>query len=203
MTDKRQEIVEKVWALYNEYGIRSVTMDDVVHELGISKKTLYQFFNDKSELVKATLDCETVNQRRQHKEAVKGITNAIEEMMKYYDFQMRMINEHNPSIIYDLKKYYPEIHSEFLESKRKGIYEGVLSNLKRGKSEGLYRTDLDEEIVSRLNLMRIEALIYTGIFSNDEIMMPSFFKELFKYHMYGIVNDYGRKILEQNIDKLK
>lgn len=203
MIDKRQEIVEKVWALYNEYGIRSVTMDDVVHELGISKKTLYQFFTDKSELVKATLNCESNLRKTQHKDAVEGITNAIEEMLKYYDFQMRMIKEHNPSLTYDLKKYYPEIHAEFLQQKRKGIYEGVLSNLKRGKSEGLYRNDLDEEIVARLNLMRIEALINTGIFNNEEIMTPSFFKELFKYHMYGIVNDYGRKILEQNIDKLK
>ena len=73
----------------------------------------------------------------------------------------------------------------------------------RGKAEDIYRTDLNEEIVARLNLMRIEALINIGIFSNQEMMMPSFFKELFKYHMYGIVNENGRKILEQNIDKLK
>lgn len=203
MNHKRQEILEKVWSLYYEYGIRSVTMDDVVHELGISKKTLYQFFTDKSELVKAALECETNLRKKQHREAIAGITNAIEEMLKYYDFQIKMIKEHNSSLIYDLKKYYPEIHNEFLNQKRKGIYEGVLSNLKRGKAEGLYRTDLDEEIISKLNLMRIEAFINIGIFSNEEIMTPSFFKELFKYHMYGIVNDYGRKILDQNIDKLK
>jgi TetR/AcrR family transcriptional regulator, cholesterol catabolism regulator len=203
MTDKRKEIVEKVRMLYNEFGIRSVTMDDVVHELGISKKTLYQFFKDKSELITAVLNCESNIRKQQHHEAIKGINNAIEEMMKYYDFQMKMISEYNASIIYDLKKYYPKIHNDFLGKKRKGIYEGVLANLKRGKSEGLYRTDLDEEIVARLNLMRIEAFINTGIFGNDEIMKPSFFKELFRYHMYGIVNDYGRKILEQNIKKLK
>jgi len=139
---------------------------------------------------------------QEYGEALKGVSNAIEEMLRYYDLQKKMIKEHNPSIMYDLRKYYPKIHNEFLEKKRKVIFESVIGNLKRGKSEGLYRTDLDEQIVARLNLMRIEALINTGIFNNEEMMRPSFFTEMFKYHMYGIVNENGRKILEQNIDKL-
>jgi len=202
MEDKQQEIVDKVRGLYNEFGIRSVTMDDVVRELGISKKTLYRYFNDKSELVSAVLECERNLRMQEYGEALKGVSNAIEEMLRYYDLQKKMIKEHNPSIMYDLRKYYPKIHNEFLEKKRKVIFESVIGNLKRGKSEGLYRTDLDEQIVARLNLMRIEALINTGIFNNEEMMRPSFFTEMFKYHMYGIVNENGRKILEQNIDKL-
>lgn len=203
MEDKKREIVEKTRMLYNQYGIRSVTMDDVVKELGISKKTLYQYFEDKSTLVSEVLDCDK-NIRMQEFTTVRaGISSAIEEMLQFYSLQQKMIKEHNPSFIYDLKKYYPKIHIDFMEKKRKVIYESVVDNLKRGKKEGLYRIDLDEEIVARLNLMRIEALINTGIFSNDEMMMPHFFKEMFKYHMYGIVNDNGRKILEKNIDKLK
>lgn len=203
MEDKRQEIVNKTRTLYNQYGIRSVTMDDIVKELGISKKTLYQFFEDKSTLVSEVLDCEK-NMRMQEFSGVRAeVSNAMEEMLQFYNLQQKMIQEHNPSFIYDLKKYYPKIHNEFMQKKRKVIYESVVDNLKRGKKEGLYRIDLDEEIVARLNLMRIEALINTGIFSNDEMMMPHFFKEMFKYHMYGIVNDNGRKIFEQNIDKLK
>lgn len=203
MEDKRQEVVDKVRTLYSEYGIRSVTMDDVVRELGISKKTLYQYFNDKSELVSAVLECERSSRMKEYTNALKNVSNAIEEMLRYYDLQKNMIKEHNPSMMYDLKKYYPKIHNEFLEKKRKVIFESVIGNLKRGKTEGLYRTELDEEIVARLNLMRIEALINIGIFSNEEMMMPNFFKELFTYHMYGIVSEKGRKMLEQNIDKLK
>lgn len=203
MEDKRQEIVDKVRNLYNEFGIRSVTMDDVVRELGISKKTLYQYFADKSDMVSAVLDYERDLRMQEYQKALQGVSNAIEEMLKYYDLQKNMIKDHNPSMMYDLKKYYPKIHCDFLETKRKVIFESVKGNLKRGKSEEIYRSDLNEEIVARLNLMRIEALINIGIFSNEEMMMPSFFTEMFKYHMYGIVNDNGRKILEQNIDKLK
>ena len=201
--DKRQEIAERACKLYNEYGIRSVTMDDVVRELGISKKTLYQYFNDKSELIRAALDCESQRRFQEHKAAVDKSSNAIDQMLNYYDLQMRMIKEHNPSLSYDLKKYYPEIHNHFLDKKRKGIYESVLANLIQGKSEGLYRDDLNEKIIARLNLMRVEAFINSGIFDHKEIMTPEFFKEMFTYHIYGILNEKGRKILEQNIDKLK
>lgn len=202
MEDKRQEIVDKVRDLYHEFGIRSVTMDDVVRELGISKKTLYQYFVDKSDLVSAVLDCERSTRMEEYNKTLQGVSNAIEEMLRYYDLQKNMIKDHNPSMMYDLKKYYPKIHNDFLETKRKVIFESVKGNLIRGKSENIYRADLNEEIVARLNLMRIEALINIGIFSNEEMMMPSFFTELFKYHMYGVVNENGRKILEQNIDKL-
>lgn len=203
MEDKKQEIIEKARTLYSHYGIRSVTMDDIVKELGISKKTLYQYFEDKSTLVADVLDCEKNLRMKEFSEVKADVSDAMEEMLQFYSLQQKMIKENNPSFIYDLKKYYPKIHNEFMEKKRKVIYESVVGNLKRGKKEGLYRVDLDEEIVARLNLMRIEALINTGIFSNDEMMMPHFFKEMFKYHMYGIVNDNGRKIFEQNIDKLK
>jgi AcrR family transcriptional regulator len=203
MEEKRQEIVDRVRDLYRQFGIRSVTMDDAVREIGISKKTLYQHFTDKSSLVNAVLECETKERLEEYHDAVNHSSNAIEQMLKFYDLQLKMIKEHNFSMIYDLKKYYPEIHAQFIERKRKGIFEGTLANLKRGKEEGLYRQELNNEIIARLNLMRIEGIIQSGIFSHEDIMAKGFFREMFTYHMYAIVNDKGRKILEKNIDKLK
>lgn len=80
---------------------------------------------------------------------------------------------------------------------------GLLSNLRRGKKEGLYRADLNEEMIARLNLLRVESMMNTKIFKAEEIMTQDFFKEIIIYHAYGIVNEKGRKILESNIDKLK
>lgn len=203
MTEKRQEIVEKVRTLYHKYGIRSVTMDDVVREMGISKKTLYQYFTDKTALVQAVVDCDSQMNHIDHDEATLGASNAVEKMMGFYHFQMKMIVNTNPSMIFDLKKYYPEVHGELVASKRKTIYNEMLKNLKQGKAEGLYREEMDEEIISRLNLMRVEAFINSSVFKPEEILNKEFFTEMFTYHMYGIVNKQGRKILEQNIDKLK
>ena len=202
MNDKKLEIVKRVWELYREFGIRSVTMDDVVREMGISKKTLYQYFSDKTELVMAVMDSVYEKRKNEMCEVLLGKENAIEEMLTYYGLQLKMIREHKPTLIYDLKKYYPKIHEKVSMRKRQHIYDSVLQNIKRGKSEGLFRADINEEILARLNLMRIEAIMSSGIFSDEEIVAPYFFKEIFTYHMYGIVNNKGRKILEQNIDKL-
>jgi len=202
MNDKKLEIVKRVWELYREFGIRSVTMDDVVREMGISKKTLYQYFSDKTELVMAVMDSVYEKRKNEMCEVLLGKENAIEEMLTYYGLQLKMIREHKPTLIYDLKKYYPKIHEKVSVRKRQHIYDSVLQNLKRGKSEGLFRADINEEILARLNLMRIEAIMSSGIFSDEEIVAPYFFKEIWSYHMYGIVNNKGRKILEQNIDKL-
>jgi len=202
MNEKRNEIIEKVRELYDKYGIRSVTMDDVVHEMGISKKTLYQYFSDKTELVSAVIDIAFEIRKKEMLNLIEGKKNAIEEMLTYYNLQMKMIKNHKPTVIYDLRKYYPEIYERTTKRKRQHIYESVLLNLKRGKEEGLYRANMNEEILARMNLMRVEAIMSSGIFSHEEIMAPEFFKEVFTYHMYGIVNDNGRKILEQNLDKL-
>ena len=80
--EKRQDIIQKVMALYLQFGIRSVTMDDVVREVGISKKTLYQYFTDKSELVAAVIDCDSNLKSKEHEEAIEGASNAIEKMLK-------------------------------------------------------------------------------------------------------------------------
>jgi AcrR family transcriptional regulator len=202
MNHKKQEIIEKVKELYNKYGIRSVTMDDVVREIGISKKTLYQYFSDKEELVSAVMDSLFESRKAEINKELESKKNAIEEMLTYYFMQLRMIREYKPTLIYDLKKYYPEIHEKVTIRKRKLIYDSVLENLKRGKKEGLYREDLDEEIIARMNLMRVEAVMTTGIFTMEEIMTPGFFKEVFTYHIFGIVNNKGRNYLEKNIDKL-
>jgi AcrR family transcriptional regulator len=203
MNDKRQEIIEKVRELYHRYGIRSVTMDDVVREMGISKKTLYQYFTDKNELVKAVIDCDAKRKHIEHDESLKGASNAIEKMLGFYDFQMKMIRDTNPSMIFDLKKYYPEVHRDLVDQKRRIIYNEMLANLRQGKSEGFYRKEMDEEVISRLNLMRVESFINSNVFRPEEILTRDFFKEMFTYHMYGIVNDKGRELLEKNIDKLK
>jgi len=194
MTDKKKEIIDKVTGLYLKFGIRSVTMDDIVREVGISKKTLYQYFKDKSDLVLAVIDCDSRLKMEDHQKALEGATNAIEEMMGFYHFQMNMIKEYNPSMIYDLKKYYPEVHGKFVEKKREIIYENVLSNLVKGKEEGLYRENLDTEVIAILNLMRVESFVNSEMFTPDEILTREFFTEMFTYHMYGIVSDNGRKL---------
>jgi|FLOH01.1.fsa_nt_gi TetR/AcrR family transcriptional regulator, cholesterol catabolism regulator len=202
MEEKIKIIVEKVAKLYCEYGIKSVTMDDISHTLAISKKTLYNYFSDKEELVWAVI--EHLNKERQidfsiHK---NKNSNAIEELFYYYEIQVQMIKNHKPTFVYDLRKYFPEIYIHFQKNKQNRILESVKDNLVKGKKEGLYRSDLNEDIISRLTLMRIEGILNSDIFDVEEIVSTNLFSEMYRYHLYGIVSDKGRKIFEQKINNI-
>jgi AcrR family transcriptional regulator len=203
MSERKLEIVKKVCELYRQYGIRSVTMYDVVRELGISKKTLYQHFKDKTDLVLAVMEYDFEAKSKEYQKCFNDQVNAVEELISYSLMQLKIIMDHKPTLIYDLKKYYPSVFNHFNKLKREHMYNGLVKNLKRGKEEGLYRADLNTEMIARLNLMRVEGMLNTKIFKQEEILSSEFFKEMIKYHAYGIVSDKGRKILESNIDKLK
>ena len=203
MDKKAKEIAGKVKDLFKKYGIKSVTMDDVSHELGISKKTLYEYFSDKSNLVKAVIDCETVIREEHFAQNRQQSKNAIEEMLNIYRFYQEIMKEHNPSFAYDLRKYYPEIYSNLQKIKREKIMEATLSNIKKGKEEGLYRTDINETIIAKLYILRIESMMDTDLFTMEERFSPDFWKEMFFYHLYGILSKQGYEFLNKNIDKLE
>jgi hypothetical protein len=202
MKDRRIEIAEKVCKLYRNYGIKSVTMDDAAHHLGISKKTLYEYFADKRDLVVAVMRSIEQNKAVDFSVPREAKVNAIEELFYYYSVQVKMIRDHKPSFIYDLKKYYPDLYEKFQKNKKQRIHDSVQNNLIKGKKEGLFRNDLNEDVIARLNLMRIEGIMNSGTFSLEEMVSPDLFSEIFRYHVYGIVSDKGRYIFEQELNKL-
>jgi len=192
----------KVCNLYKKYGIKSITMDDAARHLGISKKTLYQYFADKTEMVKEAVVQELQSRQKSFAESLTGNYNAIEELMIYYKIQIKMILDYKPNFVYDLKKYYPDIYNNYVNIKREKIINSVEQNLKKGIEEGFFRPELDVSIISRLTLMRIEGMIHSGIFDTDEIMSPKVFTEIFYFHVYGIVTEKGSDYFEKHKSEL-
>ena len=195
-------ILKKVKTLYRKYGIKSITMDDVSHELGISKKTLYQYVSDKHDLVNRIVDNEIINSERLLDEISKKQLNAIEELFEYNRHVILMLKDYNPSMDYDLKKYYPDTYAKIREVRSQLMYEKVLLNMKKGKAEGYYRSDLDEEIIARLHISRIENLFDAELFTVNESTSSKFFLEVFVYHIRGIANENGINFLEQKLKEL-
>ncbi len=203
MNSKITGIVDSVSKLYLEYGIRGVTMDDVAHHLSISKKTLYEYFTDKKQLVWAVLDHIKKEWDHRFSSHVCIDCNAIEELFHFYEIQVKMIKSNKPAFVYDLRKYYPEVFNYFQKLKREMIEEHFLSNLAKGQEEGLYRTDMDGEIISKLNLMRIEGIMNNEYFTLDDFLNTDLFTEIFKYHLYGIASENGRKIIEKKFNNIE
>lgn len=202
MNDELVTILKKVLSLYRKYGIRSVTMDDVSRELGISKKTLYQYVQDKDELVKLALDKYLDEFTLTIGNICRDDLNAIEELFAINQCTNVMLKDYNPATEYDLKKYYPDIYVKARETRRNTIYKVIYDNLKKGKAEGIYRMEVNEEVLAKLYVSRIDCLSENEIFSISEYLNPKFHLEVITYHIRGISNEKGLSILGEQLTRL-
>lgn len=202
MNEDFKNILSKVRELYTKYGIKGITMDDVAKELGISKKTLYQHVCDKEDLVGKFIDNEIEMRQKQICECFKAGFNAIDELFEISFFMNKLMREQNPATEHDLKKYYPAQYEKILKVKREGMVNYILINLKKGKNEGLYRNDMDDEVIARLYLSRSESIGASSLYTVEELTSIKIFTELLSHHIRGIATAKGIKELEKNIKKV-
>ncbi|MGA2405896.1 MAG: TetR/AcrR family transcriptional regulator [Bacteroidales bacterium] len=203
MNEELKNILLKVRELYMKYGIKSITMDDVATEMGISKKTLYQFVTDKEELVGKFVDNDIEIRKEEIHKCFKIGFNAIEELFEISAFMNKIMRDQNPATDYDLKKYYPHHYEKIVKTRREGIFDYILLNIKKGKKEGLYRDDLNEEIITKLYLSRLENSQFNELFSAEEFTSIKLFVELLNYHVRGIATEKGIIVLEKKINELE
>jgi TetR/AcrR family transcriptional regulator, cholesterol catabolism regulator len=203
MNEDLKNILVKVRELYNKYGIKTITMDDVARELGMSKKTLYQFVSDKDDLVGKFIDFEIEIKQEEICNCFKSDLNAIEGLFEISLFVNRAMKDQNPATEYDLKKYYPHHFQKILKVRREGMYKYILLNLQKGKEEGLYRDDLNEEIIAKFYLSRTENIHFSDLFTVEEFTSIKLFVELLTYHIRGIASDKGIMVLENKIKQLE
>lgn len=195
-------IIDQAADLYLQYGIRSLTMDDLARELGISKKTLYQHVTDKADLVARVVRRKFEQSRCQIQHLPENL-NAIEVLVYTNEMILEMMKKSIPSIEYDLIKYYPNVWKELLSERRKVICDQIRQNLQQGIAEGLYREDLNIDIITKIHASRVELKWQSGYFTMEEVMSPLVTNEMFVYHVRGICNAKGLEVLEKKMYELK
>ena len=166
-------------------------MDEVASEQGISKKTLYQYVRNKSDLVEQVIDHFIEQQRRNVNAIQQENLNAIDELLKIYQQTSLQLQEMSPHAGLDLKKYYPKAWDIFLNYKNNFIFEHVFQNMEKGIEEDLYRTDFDKKIISTYYVARFDIFLDKDLFSPQEYSYKTILKELFKYHIRGIASQKG------------
>jgi len=199
MEEKVNKILEQVSELYFKYGIKSVTMDDVARELGISKKTLYEYFTDKNDLVAKFLDFHIQKIREVFEVENEDSGNAIDHLLYISKILMNFLKDLNPSVHYDLQKYYPEIFKSLFEYKRNNMLDSVKQNIIRGMQEGLYRKDLNPEIIAHIYVNRVEASMDANFLRSKDVTSSELFSEMFTYHIRGISSKKGIEYFEKQI----
>lgn len=195
--EQKQKIFCQAEELFLKYGVKSVTMDDLATHLGVSKKTLYQHFDNKSDLVKKTLEAHLESEKKAVNQIKKESANAVEEIFKLGQHVSAHLQRLNPAILFDLKRYYPKAWVIMEKHKNEFIYSHVLENINRGKKEKLYREDLNQEIIARFYLAMINMIIQPEFNTDHHQELVSYYQEYLRYHVRGIASKEGFKVLQE------
>jgi AcrR family transcriptional regulator len=200
MENQQEMIISTAGRLFEQFGIRSVSIDNVCNELHISKKTFYTFFPQKEDLVEAVLNHQRKISYEKFGKLFKN-KNAIDSLIVIIKEIKKSAEQESTSMCFDLEKYYPKINEKYEQIKRDNIRIGFESNLRQGIEEGYYREDLDVELLSYFHSIQLK--------NSFEIMG----QDLKKYSkkrlidfsvdmmIHLIANEKGLKYMEENYFK--
>lgn len=197
MDQKKALILEKATEVFLKFGIKSVTMDDMARELAMSKKTLYNHFQDKNDLVVQIIKLKTNNDRLECKTIIHEAENAIDELYHISAYVAEMMSHIHPSVFYDLRKFHPEASTILHNHKWKFVMEMILANIKRGKKEGLYRKELNEKVVAAIYVASTDLISESDIFSASQVQSDVIFNEIVQFQLHGMVNAQGLTYYEK------
>lgn len=174
-------------------------MDDIARELGISKKTLYEYFADKTDLVSKVLEFQMFKIRTVFEVEKDDGNNAIDHLLEISQITMEFLKNFSPTIHYDLQKYYPSVFKSLFDYKRGYMFASAKANLERGIKEGLYRSDINPDIIAQIYINQIEASLGSSLNSNYEYTTNELFDDMFTYHLHGIASKKGLEYFEKKI----
>jgi TetR/AcrR family transcriptional regulator, cholesterol catabolism regulator len=193
--DNKERIKLQATDLFMKYGVRSVSMDDIANSLGMSKKTIYQFYADKDELVDAVIQHEIRHNENCCELDRQSSENAVHELFLAMDMVVEMFHSMNPSLLFDLQKYHPQAFQKFHVHKNDFLYSVIRNNLVRGIKEDLFRDDINIDILARY---RVEMML---IPFNPEFQakvkhnLAEIEEELILHYLFGVVNTNGYKMI--------
>ena len=206
MTDNsaRNRIKQATHDMVMQYGIRSVSMDDIATTLGISKKTIYQYFSDKDELVAAVVE-DVIKYNQQCCTSDRAIAkDAVHEIFLAMQMMQEMFENMNPSILYDLEKFHPSAFRLFLEHKYHFLYRVLKENFERGIREELYREDVEIDVLIKARLECMMLAFNQQIFPKNKYRLVDVETQLTFHYLFGIASLRGHKlILKYQLDRAK
>ena len=201
--DTGTRIREKAHNFFMQYGFRSVSMDDIANNMGISKKTIYQYYADKDELVEAVIESEFQKNQAICEYDKSHSKNAIHEIFIAMDMMMEMFSSMNPSLIFDMQKYHPKAFVKFNAYKNEYLYNLTLDNIVRGIREGLYREELNVTILSRFRVETMMMSFNLDFNSKLKNSMAEIEEEIITHFLFGLVNVKGyRMVLKYQQERL-
>ncbi len=195
--DIREKILGGTEMLFTKYGIRSVSMDDIARHLSVSKKTLYQHFADKDELVYRMSERYLLRTSLQYDSIQLTSGNSVEELSRISICMKKDFENLNPSMLFDLQKFHPKAWDLYNKHKSEVISQSVVRNINQGIKDGLFRSDLNPDIIATARVVLIENAFNEQIFPRDRFNFVEIQTQIFELFVHGMCTDKGRKLYQK------
>jgi AcrR family transcriptional regulator len=193
-SDNKEKILRGAEELFLKYGVRSISMDDIARHLGVSKKTLYQHFADKDDLV-MSISHQHLERNYEQCEAIrKDATNPIEELARISIWMKKSMEQINPTMLFDLQKFHLAAWNVWLNYKNKFLRESVIRNLELGIQQGYVRADVDKEIMAVMRIEFVQLAFNQHIFPRERFNLVEVQSQIFDHFVFGLVTEKGRKL---------
>lgn len=192
-----QVFLQKATRLFLENGAKTVTMDDVAGEFGISKKTLYQMYRNKEELIEDVLAFKLEEIVRRMKVQDQKVDNAVERMICRDKEIEDAINSNNSVFIRQLAKYYPAIFNKHMLDFSAKFSQMLVGNIEKGRKQGFYREGFNAELYAKIIFQTMLSYDSTPFFTEEEVEYNEFQEEALMMYMHAITTEKGKEILKK------
>jgi len=200
--DIKERIIENASSLFFQKGVKSITMSDIANELGISKRTLYEVFRDKEDLLDNCIDYHIIKAEKEMNLLADNSEDVIDALMRIYAHSLDEMRMMNPSAMRDLKKYHSQLYKKVEENQRNSV-SIFLPLLDKGVKQGLIRDDINFEIILWLVKSQFRAIMSDDYFPSEKFSLNDFIPAIILNFMRGISTSSGIKKVDSIVDKLK
>ena len=181
--------------LFLSYGIKSVSMNDIAERLGMSKKTVYQYYADKDELVDAVLQYEIEHGQQDCRQCFVQSKDAVDEIFLTMERIVEQFRNMNPMVLYDLQKFHFNAFQKFLKYKNGFLLEVIRKNIERGIKEELYRSEINADVLSKFRLESMMIAFNMNVFPLRKYNLADVTLEIIEHYLYGLATLKGHKLI--------
>lgn len=199
--DTRERILKGTGELFKKFGIRSVTMDDIARELGMSKKTLYQYFPNKAGLVQGIAEGHICMEIEMSNSIHKEADDPIQEVILLIRQISKTFQEIPTQMVYDVQRYYPRAWDLFNNFKNQHAFQMVKESLERGVQQGLFRKEMDLDLIAKIRVEQITMCFDPELFPPTEYDIAKLMVQSTELFLHGLVTMKGKKLIYKYLNR--
>lgn len=201
--EMQQRILEQARKLFFRYGLKSITMNEIANDLGVSKKTLYEFFPAKKDIINKITRDFLNEQSEEHAKILKECKDAVDELLRLMDSILHVFESLDVRVIYDMQRYYPEAWNIFLNHKEETILRDITMNLQRGIDEGLFRKNINVDIIARMRLELVQMAMDPKCFPPELFDIKDVHQQMLLQYVNGLCTKNGHELINTYLKESK